>query len=71
MAAAPRPFRIRSLVQLQTVALPVRTEIVESVSFLGPCSVRDLSRILGRKRPALHFHVLKLLEVGQILMLYK
>lgn len=63
MPAKPKPFRIRSLRQLEALALPVRTEIVETVSFLGPCSVGELARLLGRKRPVLHFHVDKLVGV--------
>lgn len=62
MARRTKPFRIRSLRQLEALALPVRTEIVESVSFLGPCSVGELARVLGRKRPVVHFHVDKLVD---------
>jgi hypothetical protein len=59
-----KPYNIRSIRQLEVMALPIRTEIVESVASLGPCSVADLSRVTARKRPALHFHVGKLVEVG-------
>lgn len=60
----PQPYDVTSLDQLEMLALPIRTEIVETVSFVGPCSVGDMARLLGAKRPVLHFHVGKLLEVG-------
>jgi hypothetical protein len=60
-------FDIKSHEQLREMALPIRTEIVEIVSFLGPCSIRELARYMGRKRPALHFHVARLMEVGLLL----
>ena len=60
-------FEIKSHEQLDAMALPVRTEIVEAVSYLGPCSIRDLARLMDRKRPVLHFHVSKLVDVGLLL----
>ena len=57
-------FDIKSHEQLEAMALPIRTEIVEVVSYLGPCSTRDLARLMDRKRPVLHFHVSKLVDVG-------
>ena len=62
-----RQFDIKSHEQLRAMAEPIRTEIVEIVSFLGPCSIRQLARYMGRKRPALHFHVARLMEVGLLL----
>ena len=38
-------FDIKSHEQLEAMALPIRTEIVEVVSYLGPCSIRDLARL--------------------------
>ena len=61
------PFDITSHEQLEAMALPIRTEIVEVVSYLGPCSIRELARFMDRKRPVLHFHVSKLVEVGLLL----
>ena len=63
----PKPYDVRSLQQLQMLALPVRTEIVETVSCLGPCSVGDVARLLGAKRPAIHFHMRKLVRVGLLI----
>jgi hypothetical protein len=60
----PTGFDIKSHEQLEAMALPIRTEIVEIVSCLGPCSIRDLARIMDRKRPLLHFHVARLVDVG-------
>lgn len=60
-------FDIESHEQLEAIALPIRTEIVEVVSYLGPCSIRDLARLMDRKRPLLHFHVAKLVAVGLLL----
>lgn len=63
----PRPYNVRRMDQLESLALPIRTEIVESVSFLGPSSVAEMARVTGQKRPAVHFHVRKLMEVGLLL----
>jgi len=60
-------FKIRSPEQLEAISLPIRTEIVECVACLGPCSVGDLSEIMGQKRPVLYFHVEKLVAAGLLL----
>jgi DNA-binding transcriptional ArsR family regulator len=61
------PYDILELAQLEALTLPIRTEIMETVSYIGPCSVSDLARHLGAKRPVLHFHVRKLLDTGLLL----
>jgi len=60
-------FDIKSHEHLAAMALPIRTEIVEIVSNLGPLSIGDLSRLMDKKRPLLHFHVSKLLAIGLLL----
>ncbi len=60
-------FLITSHEQLATLSLPVRTEIVECVASLGPCSIRELADVMSQKRPVLHYHVDKLVAVGLLI----
>ncbi len=57
-------FEVTSHLQLEALSLPIRTEIVETLASLGELSIRELGEIMGRKRPVLHFHVDRLVEVG-------
>ncbi len=59
-----RTYKIRSKEQLRTLVLPLRTEIVGIVAELGPHSAADLSDLLGKHRPAIHYQIQRLLEVG-------
>lgn len=62
-----RRFVVTDPHQMEALSLPIRTEIVEMVAYLGPCSIRELAEMLGRKAPALTYHVRFLEERGLLL----
>jgi len=66
-ARGTRRFVVTDPHQMEALALPIRTEIVEMVAYLGPCSIRELAEMLGRKAPALTYHVRLLEERGLLL----
>jgi len=57
-------FRVSDPEQLAALESPLRLQIVDTAAALGPCSVSDLARQVGRKRESLYFHVARLEEVG-------
>jgi hypothetical protein len=59
----PRRGRIRDPRQIRALASAVRQEIVDTAQALGPCSVADLARELGRPADALYYHVRALVRV--------
>jgi len=62
-----QPFVATSARQLRTLASPVREEIIDAVSLIGPCTVTEMSRFLGRSRHALYYHVRAMRRVGLLL----
>jgi hypothetical protein len=62
----PRPARIRieSTKAWETILSPVRREIVESMQRLGPCSIADVARDVGRPADGLYRHVSVLVKAG-------
>lgn len=66
MARRPRKWEITRLDQLRALASPVREEIVARLSVLGPSSIGDVARALGRKPQALYPHFRKLVAVGLV-----
>lgn len=63
----PKPYIVTSLKQLLAIASPGREDIVDAVGLIGPCSVTDLARFLGRSRHALYYHVRALRASGLLL----
>ncbi|MEM9166662.1 MAG: helix-turn-helix domain-containing protein [Planctomycetota bacterium] len=61
---AQRRFDITEPAQLEAMALPIRAELVDLVSGLGPMSCREIAAMLGKRRPAIHYQVNVLLETG-------
>jgi DNA-binding MarR family transcriptional regulator len=59
-----RPFIVTTPRQLQVIASPGRDEILDAVSVIGPCTVSQLARFLGRSRHALYYHVRALKQCG-------
>jgi predicted transcriptional regulator len=59
-----KPFIVKSLEQLRTVAAPGREEIVDAVELIGPCTARELAAFLGRSRHSLYYHLRALTRVG-------
>jgi predicted ArsR family transcriptional regulator len=63
-ARARRPAVITDLAQIRALASPVRQEVVDAVTAIGPVSVAALARSLGRAPNALYFHIQKLERLG-------
>lgn len=60
-------FEITDTAQLESMTLPVRAEIVDLVSGLGPMSCEEIASMLGKRRPAIHYQVNHLLGVGLLI----
>ncbi len=60
----PRPYVVTSLKQLLVIASPGRDEIIDAVAAIGPCTVPELARFVGRSRHALYYHVQALRDGG-------
>ena len=54
------PVVITSLPQIRALASPARQEIIDALSAMGPVSIAELARTLGRRSSALYFHFAKL-----------
>jgi predicted transcriptional regulator len=63
-ARASRPAVITDLAQIRGLASPVRQEVVDAVTAMGPVSVAALAGSLGRAPNALYFHIRKLERLG-------
>jgi predicted transcriptional regulator len=63
----PKPFVITSVRQLLVVASPGREDLVDAVAVLGPCTITELARFVGRSRNALYYNVKALRDCGLLL----
>lgn len=63
----PRHHDITDPAQLESIALPVRAEIIDLVSGLGPMSCKEIAAMLGKRRPAVHYQVKHLVDVGLLI----
>jgi DNA-binding transcriptional ArsR family regulator len=63
---SPSAPPIRSPRQIRALASAVRQDIVDALESAGPCSIRELARLLGRRPDALYYHLRVLSEVGLI-----
>lgn len=54
---------IKDPAQIRALESPMRQEIVDAITAIGPCSITELAANLGRAPDSLYFHVKKLLEV--------
>ena len=61
------PVLIATPAQLRAVASPVKQEILNAVAAMGPISVAELARMLGRAPSGLYFHIDKLAKLGLLL----
>lgn len=59
-----RPYVVTSLKQLFVVASPGREDITDALAVLGPSSVPELAKFIGRSRNALYYHVRALRDCG-------
>jgi DNA-binding transcriptional ArsR family regulator len=55
---------IRDPEQIRALRSPLRQEILDKAQALGPCSIGDLARALGRPADGLYYHLRALLAVG-------
>jgi len=51
---------------LKALASPIRHDIVDRLAAMGPLSVRDLARVLGRKPTAIYRHLVTLEKLGLV-----
>jgi DNA-binding transcriptional ArsR family regulator len=59
-----QPYPITDPAQFEALSSPARGEILDLVELLGPLSIAELARHLGRKPDSLYYHVRKLAAVG-------
>lgn len=57
-------FSIGEPRQIRALASPIRQDILDVVTAVGPCSVAELSETLGRPADGLYYHLRLLLKVG-------
>lgn len=63
----PKPYLVTSVRQLLVIASPGREDLVDAVGVLGPCTITELARFVGRSRNALYYHVKALRDCGLLL----
>src|SRR4051794_35995334 len=49
--------------QIQALASPIRQDILDAVTAIGPCSVAQLAASLGKPADGLYYHIRRLLDV--------
>ena len=65
-AAFPSTPPIKTPRQIRALASAVRQDIVDALESAGPCTIRELAGLLGRRPDALYYHLRVLSEVGLI-----
>ena len=50
--------------QIRALASSTRQDIVDTIAAIGPCSVAELARALGRSADGLYYHIRVLTRVG-------
>src|SRR5688572_15611419 len=61
--SAPRRMLIAEPRQIRALASPIRQDILDTVMAIGPCSVADVARALGRRADGLYYHIRRLIGV--------
>ncbi len=64
MARRKKMLLIKSAKQVRALRTPLRQEIVQALTRLGACTVRELANELGHEPAALYYHVHALEEAG-------
>ncbi len=64
MARRKKTLLIKSAEQVRALRTPLRQEIVQALTRLGACTVRELANELGHEPAALYYHVHALEEAG-------
>lgn len=54
---------IKEPAHIRALESPMRQEIVDAITAIGPCSITELASYLGRAADSLYFHVKKLVKV--------
>ena len=67
VAASRRGRRIERVEQVRALESTVCQEIVDLVDAAGPCSVREMAGLMGRRPDSLYYHVRKLKATGLLL----
>lgn len=62
-----QPYYVTSLKQLLALASPGREDIIDAVGVLGPCSVPEIAKFVGRPRNALYYHITALRDRGLLI----
>lgn len=60
----PQTHPVRDPEAWKVLVSPVRSEIIEAIRLLGPCSIADIAAMLDRPADALYRHIAKLQEGG-------
>jgi DNA-binding transcriptional ArsR family regulator len=62
-----KPYVITTVKQLLSIASPGRDDLIDAIGILGPCTITELARFVGRSRNALYYHVKSLRSAGLLL----
>jgi DNA-binding transcriptional ArsR family regulator len=62
-----RPYIVTSPKQFEAIASPGRDDILDAVNAIGPCTVAQIARFLGRSRESTYYHVRTLRDCGLLL----
>ena len=65
--ATAKPYYVETTKQLLAMGTPGREEIVDAVGAIGPCSVPEIARFVGRPRNALYYHIRELRDCGLLI----
>lgn len=57
-------FAVSQPRQIAVLASPIRQDIVDTVTAIGPCSIAEVAQALDRPADGLYFHVRRLLGAG-------
>ena len=63
----PQPsqgFVIADVRQIRALSSPLRQDILDAVTAIGPCSVSELAAAIGRRADGLYYHIRRLVKVG-------
>jgi DNA-binding transcriptional ArsR family regulator len=68
MSSLPNMFLIEDAAQIRALESPMRQELVDALTTLGPSSISDLAAYLGRHADSLYFHMRKLVKVKLVVV---
>jgi DNA-binding transcriptional ArsR family regulator len=62
--ADPQQGFIADVRQIRALSSPLRQDILDAVTAIGPCSVAELAAVIDRRPDGLYYHVRRLVKVG-------